>query len=439
MELYLFYSVSSLGICWFLYHLLLKKEKAFLFNRFYLLGSILLCLLAPALDFELDFQDPSFMVPELFIPVDNNLTDTNTEHDLTTETLLEQDRKTNLLPLLLFSVYLVVSLVFLFRFFKNLAKIIRLIRTKESFSAEGIQIVPTEEKGPFSFFNFVFINREEINHKSLFSSIIKHESAHSKQYHSADILILELISCFFWFNPFIWLYRKAILTNHEFLADAAVIEKGIGLGEYSNQIIQAGNKSQHFQLISGFNYVQTKRRLLMLHADKSHKAVRAVKKISVLSFMAIIFVFCSFSIHTVDKPIQELNKSEKASSFEMIDVPFAVVEEPPVLPGCEKLVSPEAKKECVSENIRTYVSDNLNDDAEELLIMPEGSNVFIQFRIDESGKVTNARARIPSPRLNEEDKAILEKEALRAVSAIPQMQPAKHDGRVVGVLYAIRL
>ena len=309
MESYLIYSIGSLGICWFIYTLMLKNEKSFRFNRFYLLGSIVVCLLAPILNFELTVNREAFIIPEIFTPIENSEIITNPETNSTAVSQPNKQSISEFLPQILLAIYLLVSLVFFIRFFKNLIKITGLIKKKTAVKAGELWLIPIAEKGnPFSFFNFVFINRREVENKNFSNSILKHEAAHSRQYHSADILMLELISCFFWYNPFIWLYRKAILINHEFLADEAVIEAGIDLENYSNQLIQAGNKSQHVQLISGFNYVQTKKRLLMLHADRSPKLIRAIKKFSVFTSLALIFVLCSFSIHKVESLSQEFNK-----------------------------------------------------------------------------------------------------------------------------------
>ncbi len=441
MESYLIYSIGSLGICWFIYTLMLKNEKSFRFNRFYLLGSIVVCLLAPILNFELTVNREAFIIPEIFTPIENSEIITNPETNSTAVSQPNKQSISEFLPQILLAIYLLVSLVFFIRFFKNLIKITGLIKKKTAVKAGELWLIPIAEKGnPFSFFNFVFINRREVENKNFSNSILKHEAAHSRQYHSADILMLELISCFFWYNPFIWLYRKAILINHEFLADEAVIEAGIDLENYSNQLIQAGNKSQHVQLISGFNYVQTKKRLLMLHADRSPKLIRAIKKFSVFTSLALIFVLCSFSIHKVESLSQEFNKIENSTSpAQLVNVPFAVVDEPPVFPGCENLVVAEEQKNCFRNTIAAFVSNTISREATLLYTQPEGYNVTVVFRIDTEGRVANVRARATSPKLDAQDKAVLETEAIRVVNSIPQMKPGKHNDQVVGVDYAVRL
>lgn len=441
MESYLIYSVGSLGICWLIYTLMLKNEKSFSFNRFYLLGSIIVCFLAPILNFDFTVNTDAFIVPEIFTSLENNAAITNPDTNSTAVSQLKEQSLSDFLPQIFLAIYLLVSLVFLIRFFKNLIKITGLINKKVAVKAGELWLIPIEEKGnPFSFFNFVFINRQELENKNFSTSILKHEAAHSRQYHSADILLLELISCFFWFNPFIWLYRKAILINHEFLADQAVIGEGIDLEDYSNQLIQAGNKSQHFQLISGFNYVQTKKRLLMLHSDKSPKLILATKKLSVFTLMGLIFILCSFSINKVETLSQKFNETDNSNTqAPLANVPFAVVDEPPIFPGCENVELAEDRKNCFRDNITAFVSNNISRDAILLYTQPEGYNVTVVFRIDGEGKVTNVRARATSPKLDTEDRAVLETEAILVVNSLPQMIPGKHNDLVVSVGYAVRL
>lgn len=441
MESYLFYSIGSLGICWAIFYFLLKNEKSFRFNRFYLLGSIMLCLLAPVMDFELQVTPEAFVVPEVTLPFQNSSQAQIPETGLPAQSLQQKEFVMNLLPQILLFTYLLVSLIFFFRFFRNLWKITGLIRKEDATFSDGLWVIPTGEKGnPFSFFNFVFINREDLENGNFSPAILKHEAAHSTQYHSVDILVLEFLSCLFWFNPFIWLYRKAILTNHEFLADEAVIGDGIDLEKYSWQLIQAGNKNRHFQLISGFNYVQTKKRLLMLHEEKSPRSVWVAKKFSVLLLLAGIFIFCSFSINNTSPAVQDPAPSEKATPLpDPVNMPFAVVEEAPIFPGCENSGSEEAIKECMRDKISAFVASNISPEAVFRYTQPEGYNVTVVFIIDQEGRITETRARATSPKLDAEDKATLEKEAIRVVNSLPQMRPGKHNGQVVGVNYAVRL
>lgn len=130
---------------------------------------------------------------------------------------------------------------------------------------------------------------------------------------------------------------------------------------------------------------------------------------------------------------------ENISEQPVPDVPFAVVDEAPVFPGCEELQSGEARKNCMAEKVTNFVKTSISGEAVNLFAQPEGGNVTVIFRIDETGKVTGAKARATSPKLDAEAKAVLEQEAIKVVNSLPQMEPGKHNGQVAGVLYAVRL
>ena len=441
MQQYLFYSLAGLGISWLLYYFILRREKCLKFNRFFLLGSLFLCQLAPLL--ELEMGSVASIVPEIDFSEMVTPAAPQTEEGFEGTVISQVERESNLLPKVLISLYLVVTTAFLFRFLKNLRQIILQIRKNKSIKVKGLRVLPVKEKGnPFSFFHYLFLNKEDMENKDYSALVFNHEAAHSKEYHSADVLLLELFTCFLWPNPFIWLYKKAIITNHEYLADAAVVNMGVDIASYSSELIQAGNNNKYFHLISGFNFIQTKRRLLMLHSEGSSKVVRILKTSLVTILLIPVLVLSSFKANTEVAYLSEteLKKDEVAEQAPVLEsLPFAIVDEVPVFPGCEELNSMEARKICFYERITDFVNKNIDEKAIALYTQPRSSNVHIQFRINEVGRVSKVRARATSPKLNAEDKAILEREAIEVINALPQMRPGKENGKVVGVFYLVRL
>ena len=111
------------------------------------------------------------------------------------------------------------------------------------------------------------------------------------------------------------------------------------------------------------------------------------------------------------------------------DVPFAIIENAPIYPGCEGKPKSQQKK-CLSDNITKLVNRKFNVDlAADLGLTPGRKRIFVMFKIDETGKVVDIRARAPHKRL--------EKEAIRVVGLIPRMTPGKQRGRAVGVKYSL--
>jgi len=110
------------------------------------------------------------------------------------------------------------------------------------------------------------------------------------------------------------------------------------------------------------------------------------------------------------------------------DVPFAVIEEAPIFPGCKGNKS--QRKKCLQGKIMEHVGKNYNTNlTQELNLAPGKKRVIVLFSIDKNGNVAKVRARGPHARL--------EKEAIRVVKLLPKMIPAKQRGRSVGVKYTL--
>ncbi len=110
------------------------------------------------------------------------------------------------------------------------------------------------------------------------------------------------------------------------------------------------------------------------------------------------------------------------------DIPFAIIEEAPVFPGCRG--SKDELKQCLQDKINRHVLKNFNTElAQELGLTVVKKKVYVQFKIDKTGKIVNIRARGPHTRL--------EKEAIRVVELLPQMTPGRQRTKPVGVSYTL--
>ena len=112
------------------------------------------------------------------------------------------------------------------------------------------------------------------------------------------------------------------------------------------------------------------------------------------------------------------------------DVPFAIIEDVPVYPGCEKEIGKKAKKDCLSKGIQKLVAKNFDTNLASDLGLPTGKQkIYIQFRITKKGTIEILGARAPHKRL--------EKEAKRVVNLLPIMTPGKQRGRPANVTYML--
>jgi len=113
--------------------------------------------------------------------------------------------------------------------------------------------------------------------------------------------------------------------------------------------------------------------------------------------------------------------------FEDVDVPFAVIEDVPLFPGCEKVAKSDRRK-CFQEQINKHIRKNFRypEIAQEMGVQ---GRVYVNFIISKDGSITNIRMRGPDKNL--------EKEAKRIISKLPKMTPGKQRGRPVRVPFSI--
>jgi hypothetical protein len=153
-----------------------------------------------------------------------------------------------------------------------------------------------EKLAPHTFLYYVFLNKEDYNHGSIEKEILNHELTHVKQKHTIDILLLELLLIVVWFNPFLYLYKKAIQLNHEFLADESVVTSLQDPSRYQLLLLSKANEPNSLSLTSKFNFLITKKRLIMMTKTRSH--TRAILKQAAVMLLIAVIAF-SFSTRTV--------------------------------------------------------------------------------------------------------------------------------------------
>jgi periplasmic protein TonB len=129
-----------------------------------------------------------------------------------------------------------------------------------------------------------------------------------------------------------------------------------------------------------------------------------------------------------EEEIVEIEEVEVEEVEEDIEVPFAVIENVPVFPGCEK-GNNDTKRKCMSDKITKFVQKKFNTDIAGDLGLTGRQRISVIFKIDKSGNVTGVRSRAPHPRL--------QKEAARVINLLPKMKPGKQRGKAVIVPYSL--
>lgn len=286
MTNYLFESTLIIILSYLVYKFILKGEKSFQFNRFYLISCLLLSLFIPLIE----FNNPT--ISNLIEP----LSVKEASNDIQNQYVMEGESTHSIkaedsFESYFFYFYLLGLSIMKLRFLKNIFHLFLLIKRNEKANHDMKVVLLNTPTPTFSFFNYLFIDQSTDLNTTISKNEIEHEKIHSKEWHSLDILLVELCLIGFWFNPFLWLYRKEISENHEYIADHAITNNISDIQTYSNQMIHSAQKVPFNILGSGFSFIHLKNRINMLHRKKS-KPFKVITKLfsAVLLISAVCFI-----------------------------------------------------------------------------------------------------------------------------------------------------
>jgi biopolymer transport protein ExbD len=332
--LYLLESSALLAFLYLIYILVLSKETFFSLNRFFLLGILVVSLLFPLLS--LDF------IPTNVIAVERPIKEISKfrmsyyeamalwefESNGTTTSAKKTDFENTspfstigwfkiFFPFILV-IYSIGIVVCLSRTAWTLRWIRKMIATSPKVEMDGVKIVKIpREIAPFSFFRYVFAHNAMINTPE-FDHILAHERTHIEQRHSIDLIFVQFLAAFFWFNPLIWQLIKSLKTTHEYIADKKIINSGYSLVEYQTVLLKQLISNNSIGLVHNFNLSLIKKRIAMMKNKKSGWSgkVRVSMAITAAIFCCAIIIQCnsklddgpiSFENHLSDETKHRIN------------------------------------------------------------------------------------------------------------------------------------
>ena len=252
MILYLIKSTLLLAVLLGLYKLLLENEKMHRFNRFYLLMALVFGFTVPLVSIqispEVHLAGLEAETLERVVQKPTQQISSNIERVLIPTTPLAQSvdestqtATTSPFPTLavLWAVYGSVLAVLFLRFVWGLKQIHGNIHKSERAPFKHSTLILMEDAiTPQSFLNFIFVNKSDFQSGKIGPEILEHELTHVRQFHSLDVLFIELLKLVFWFNPLLYLYKHAIQLNHEFLADQYVVSTVSSIPDYQKKLIE---------------------------------------------------------------------------------------------------------------------------------------------------------------------------------------------------------
>ena len=303
---YLLESAAYLALFYVGFRLFLRKETYFKLNRVYLVCSLIFSLILPAFKITSPFFAARASVPMSLIPSS------------------AAPAKTWGLGEILLLLYVLGAGLFLFRFIFHMIKLYYVVKKFRTTRINGIKIVSVDKDfSPFSFLNFIFINDKKLSEHNM-RRIIAHEIIHIKQYHTFDILLIELFTVLQWFNPFVWPYKKSLQETHEFLADYGVIAQGFSTAKYQLLMFEQHVGVKLFEFANNFKQSQIKRRITMMSKIKSRGAAKL--KLLLIVPLATLLLLAFAEPKPADTQVADQKKEEKMMQKKMEQVKVQLME-----------------------------------------------------------------------------------------------------------------
>lgn len=375
-----------------------------------------------------------------------------------------------LLQIALWLVYGVAILFFVVRFFMQLGSILWLARKSEKRVLQEIPVRALHKPaGPFSFFRLIFLHPESHTHTEL-EEILTHENTHVNQWHSIDVILSELITIVCWFNPFVWLLKREVRHNLEYLADNRVLESGYDCRSYQYHLLGLAHHSGKAHLYNSFNVLHLKNRIGMMNKKRS-KGISRTKYLAFIPLLGLLMVLSNIEalaritleMGSPAAPQEEVilvrdifAEEEENNSLEELniqaDIPKEAFLPPPPPPPPVPATAPAEKNIIVDEAelnhsavftvvekaprfpdgeaaLLKYISKNIRYPLE---AMEKGisGRVVVTFIVGKDGYIRD-------PEVVRGVSDLLDAEALRVVNNMPKWEPGMQRDVPVNVKYTM--
>ena len=420
----LFIYQIKVGICliafYLLWKLLLSRETFHRFNRVALLTVMALAFVLPWVKLSLDVSTPvaggMVMLEEMIV------TPTGAVHP---HQVVQTWSVINIANVLYF-IGVVSVLVWLLHSQWSLHRLLKRGRREQMSDGITLHVVPGDQT-PFSYFRHIVINEQDYRDNP--REILTHEHAHISLRHSWDVLFVELVKLFQWWNPAAWLLCRELKQVHEYEADMAVLNQGVDAKQYQLLLIRKSVGDQLFSMANNFNYQSLKKRIRMMTMNKSSrwKTLRALAVVPVIALALLAFantksvaavVVNQQSKVTTTSRVVKANAEAQVTdeSAPQSKKVYRSVDQMPQFPGGEA-------------GLMRYLQSNINYPANAAM-NNIGGRVILQFVVEKDGHIGEVKVvRSIDPEIDAE--------AVRVVKSLPDFIPGRLDGEPVAVWYTI--
>lgn len=419
----------AIALFYLFYRLFFAGDTFWKARRYYLLFSILVSLGYPFLSIEnwMQKQEPvqRIIVNYASLP----------------EIVVSSNRQISIFTIenMLLAFYFLGMLLLLVKFMIQLISIFRIRMAGKHENIQGVEvIVVNKDISPFSFFNSIYLNPALHNPQET-SQILLHEQTHVKQLHSVDVMVSEILTMLFWFNPAAWLLKREMRQNLEFLADNNVLKSGFDSRTYQYHLLQLAYQTPNLELTNKFNVSPLKKRITMMNKQKTAKA--RILKYSFIVPLALALVISSNAQEIVKKTKKAIvTPTEKASNTKHYTATFT-----PTADSTSMLTEPDAKK---MDKLQIY------DVVEKMPQYPGGENKLLDYigknlrypltamQNNIQGKViarfvVNKLGKVEKTEILRSVDPTLDTEALRVINSLPDFIPGEQNDKKVSVYYTL--
>ena len=420
---YILKSAACLAVFYLFYKLLMSRDTFHRFNRFALLGLLVLSSLLPLVEASVNspaaVQETMLTLEQLLLLADIQPEGESMAAATPSATVLW------LRAALL--VYLTGIVFFIVRNLCSLARLGRLIRQgkREALDSylpdrkeKNVRLVVHDyDIAPFSWMHWIVIARKDLEENG--REILIHELAHIRNRHSWDLLLADLCIFVQWFNPAAWLLKQELQNIHEYEADETVLREGVNARNYQMLLIKKAVGTRLYSMANSFNHSSLKKRITMMLKEKSNPWARA-KYLYILPLAALaVTAFARPEVSAVADEISAVkviapavHDSIQPNVQTAVAAPSSALDQMPEFPGG-------------MEALNTYLRNNIRYPQEAQKAGIQG-RVIIQFIVSKDGSITDAE-------VVESVDPQLDAEGLRLIKNMPRWKPGMRKGQAIRV------
>ena len=420
---YILKSAACLAVFYLFYKLLMSRDTFHRFNRFALLGLLVLSSLLPLVEASVNspaaVQETMLTLEQLLLMADIQPEGESMAAATPSATVLW------LRAALL--VYLTGIVFFIVRNLCSLARLDRLIRQGKREALDSYLpdrkeknvrlVVHDHDIAPFSWMHWIVIARKDLEENG--REILIHELAHIRNRHSWDLLLADLCIFVQWFNPAAWLLKQELQNIHEYEADETVLREGVNARNYQMLLIKKAVGTRLYSMANSFNHSSLKKRITMMLKEKSNPWARA-KYLYILPLAALaVTAFARPEVSAVADEISAVkviapavHDSIQPNVQTAVAAPSSALDQMPEFPGG-------------MEALNTYLRNNIRYPQEAQKAGIQG-RVIIQFIVSKDGSITDAE-------VVESVDPQLDAEGLRLIKNMPRWKPGMRKGQAIRV------